>query len=80
MSNYKQQLPKTSATQLLEFFGFRKLNVGFYFGLQNLTSNFISGIMLFFERHVQIGDRVTVAGTTKEILRKLISAQRPCGP
>ncbi len=25
--------------------------------------------MLFFERHVQIGDRVTVAGTTKEILK-----------
>jgi len=65
MSNFKQQLPKTSATRLLEFFGFRKLNVGFYFGLQNLTSNFISGIMLFFERHVQIGDRVTVAGTER---------------
>ena len=39
-------------------FGF--LSVGIGFGMQNLTSNFISGLILLFEQHIQVGDRVTV--------------------
>ncbi len=47
---------------LAVIFGF--LSVGIGFGLQKLTSNFIAGLMLLFEQHIQVGDRITV-GTTE---------------
>ena len=47
-------------------FGF--LSVGIGFGLQNLTSNFISGIILLFEQHINVGDRVTVADTEGNVV------------
>lgn len=43
---------------LAVIFGF--LSVGIGFGLQNLTSNFIAGLMLLFEQHIRVGDRITV--------------------
>ncbi len=43
---------------------FGVLGVGVAFGLQNITSNFISGIILLFERHVNVGDYVTVQDTS----------------
>jgi len=46
-------------------FGF--LSVGIGFGLQNLTSNFIAGLMLLFEQHIKVGDRITVGDTEGDV-------------
>jgi small-conductance mechanosensitive channel len=43
------------------------LGVGVGFGLQNIASNFISGLVILAERPITIGDRVEVAGIAGQV-------------
>ncbi len=50
------------------------LGVGVGFGLQNIISNFISGLIVLLERPIEIGDRIEVAGV--EGVVKEVGARR----
>lgn len=52
-------------TGLAVIFGF--LSVGIGFGLQNITSNFISGLIVLFERPISVGDRVSLSDIEGDI-------------
>jgi len=45
------------------------LGIGIGLGLQNITNNFISGLIILFERPVKVGDRVEVGKVTGNIIK-----------
>ena len=53
---------------------FAALSVGIGFGLQEIVANFISGLIILFERPIRVGDVVTVGDTEGAVSRIQIRA------
>lgn len=45
------------------------LGVGIGFGLQNIANNFISGLIILFERPIKVGDRIDVGALSGDVVK-----------
>lgn len=45
------------------------LGIGVGFGLQNITNNFLSGLIILFERPIKVGDRIDVGSVTGDVVK-----------
>ena len=45
------------------------LGVGIGFGLQNITNNFLSGLIILFEQPIKVGDRITVGDIEGDVIK-----------
>lgn len=45
------------------------IGVGIGFGLQNITNNFISGLIILFEQPIKIGDRIEVGDVSGDVIK-----------
>ena len=50
------------------------LSVGLGFGLQEIFANFVSGLIILFERPIRIGDIITINGTSGRVTKIRIRA------
>lgn len=45
------------------------IGIGIGFGLQNITNNFVSGLIILFERPIKVGDRIEIGEIQGDVLK-----------